>query len=103
MTVVVKLKSNCLVFVVVAIVFDLCCLMMTLYNGRPPNKGAEAFLLGAGATTVGYLLYGGLSFGFTEFLKRRFVELAGPGLAALYPIPILLGARCVCSRILMYC
>lgn len=43
---------------------------------------------------MGYLLYGGISFGLTEFLKRRFVELAGPDLAALYPIPILLGARC---------
>lgn len=38
-------------------------------------------------------MYGGISFGLTEFLKRRFVELAGPDLAALYPIPILLGAR----------
>lgn len=61
------------------------------------SQGANAFLLGAGATTVGYLLYGGISFGLTEFLKRRFVELAGPDLAALYPIPILLGARCVYS------
>lgn len=57
-------------------------------------QGAKAFLLGAGATSVGYLLYGGVSFGLTEFLKRRFVELAGPDLSALYPIPILLGARC---------
>lgn len=57
------------------------------------SKGAEAFLLGTGATILGYLLYGGISFGLTEFLKRRFVELAGPDLAALYPIPILLGAR----------
>lgn len=45
---------------------------------------------------MGYVFYGGFSFGLTEFLKRRFVELAGPDLAALYPIPILLGARCVC-------
>lgn len=57
------------------------------------GQGAQAFLLGTGATIVGYFLYGGLSFGLTEFLKRRFVELAGPDLAALYPIPILLGAR----------
>ena len=42
---------------------------------------------------MGYLFYGGVSFGLTEFLKRRFVELAGPDLSALYPIPILLGAR----------
>lgn len=42
---------------------------------------------------MGYLFYGGISFGLTEYLKRRFVELAGPDLAALYPIPILLGAR----------
>lgn len=57
------------------------------------RQGAEAFLLGTGATIVGFLFYGGISFGLTEFLKRRFVELAGPDLAALYPIPILLGAR----------
>lgn len=64
--------------------------------GFPITQGVEAFLLGTGATIVGYMFYGGFSFGLTEFLKRRFVELAGPDLAALYPIPILLGARCAC-------
>lgn len=52
---------------------------------------------------MGYFLYGGLSFGMTEFLKRRFVELAGPGLAALYPIPILLGARYVLKNVFYIC
>ncbi|CAM9974554.1 unnamed protein product, partial [Laminaria digitata] len=68
--------------------------MVSTFSTLVKEEGAKAFLLGAGATTVGYLLYGGISFGLTEFLKRRFVELAGPDLAALYPIPILLGARC---------
>lgn len=62
------------------------------------DQGGEAFLLGTGATIAGYLFYGGLSFGLTEFLKRRFVEIAGPDLAALYPIPILLGARYATRR-----
>lgn len=57
------------------------------------RQGAEAFLLGTGATIVEYLLYGGVSFGFTQGFKKKFVEHAGAGLAALYPIPILLGAR----------
>ncbi|CAM9165431.1 unnamed protein product, partial [Scytosiphon promiscuus] len=66
--------------------------MVSTFGTLVKEEGAEAFLLGTGATIVGYLLYGGISFGLTEFLKRRFVELAGPDLSALYPIPILLGA-----------
>eukprot|EP00904_Undaria_pinnatifida_P009784 jgi/Undpi1/5936/HiC_scaffold_2.g01210.m1 len=69
--------------------------MISTFGTLVKEEGANAFLLGAGATTVGYLLYGGISFGLTEFLKRRFVELAGPDLAALYPIPILLGASAI--------
>ncbi|CAM9122561.1 unnamed protein product [Phaeothamnion confervicola] len=56
------------------------------------EEGPQAFLLGAGATIVGYLFYGGVSFGLTEFFKRKFVEVAGADVAALYPVPILLFA-----------
>ncbi|CAM9426483.1 unnamed protein product, partial [Ectocarpus fasciculatus] len=68
---------------------------MSTFSTLVKEEGVEAFLLGTGATIVGYIFYGGFSFGLTEFLKRRFVELAGPDLAALYPIPILLGASAV--------
>ncbi|CAM9823111.1 unnamed protein product [Ectocarpus sp. 12 AP-2014] len=68
---------------------------MSTFRTLVKEEGVEAFLLGTGATIVGYVFYGGFSFGLTEFLKRRFVELAGPDLAALYPIPILLGASAV--------
>ncbi|CAM9436051.1 unnamed protein product [Ascophyllum nodosum] len=69
--------------------------MLSTFQTLVKEEGTEAFLLGAGATILGYLAYGGVSFGLTEFLKRRFVELAGPNLAALYPIPILLGASAI--------
>jgi solute carrier family 25 (mitochondrial phosphate transporter), member 3 len=57
------------------------------------EEGKDAFLLGAGATITGYFVYGGISFGLTEYFKRKFVEVSGPTVAALYPVPILLFAR----------
>eukprot|EP00752_Nemacystus_decipiens_P011093 g9855.t1 len=69
--------------------------MVSTFGTLVKEEGVQAFLLGTGATIVGYLFYGGVSFGLTEYLKRRFVELAGPDLAALYPIPILLGASAI--------
>ena len=52
--------------------------------------GPSALLLGAGATVLGYLVYGAVSFGLTEYFKRLFLELAGPEYATFYPFAILL-------------
>lgn len=52
--------------------------------------GPRALLVGAGATIVGYVVYGGVSFGLTEFFKRLFLELVGPEYATLYPFAVLL-------------
>ncbi len=52
--------------------------------------GPKALLLGAGPTIVGYLVYGAVSFGLTEYFKRLFLEVAGPQYATFYPFAILL-------------
>ena len=52
--------------------------------------GPSALLLGAGPTVLGYLVYGAVSFGLTEYFKRVFLDLAGPEYATFYPFAILL-------------
>jgi len=52
--------------------------------------GPTALLLGAGPTVLGYLVYGAVTFGLTEYLKRVFLDLAGPENATFYPFAILL-------------
>jgi solute carrier family 25 (mitochondrial phosphate transporter), member 3 len=52
--------------------------------------GPQGLMLGAGATIIGYLVYGGVSFGLTELFKRLFLEVAGPEFATFYPFAILL-------------
>ena len=52
--------------------------------------GPSALLLGAGPTALGYLVYGAVSFGLTEYFKRVFLDLAGPEYATFYPFAILL-------------
>jgi uncharacterized membrane protein YgcG len=52
--------------------------------------GPSALLLGAGPTVLGYLVYGAVSFGLTEYFKRIFLDLAGPEYATFYPFAILL-------------
>ncbi|KAM3576159.1 hypothetical protein VYU27_001867 [Nannochloropsis oceanica] len=52
--------------------------------------GLSALLLGAGPTVLGYLVYGAVSFGLTEYFKRIFLDLAGPEYATFYPFAILL-------------
>jgi solute carrier family 25 phosphate transporter 3 len=59
------------------------------------DGGIDAFLLGAGATVVGYAVYGGVSFGVTELAKRKLGQLLGPEIAALYPVQLLLGASAI--------
>ncbi|CAM9800459.1 unnamed protein product, partial [Chrysoparadoxa australica] len=66
--------------------------MLGSFTKLVEEEGKDAFLVGAGATIAGYTVYGGLSFGLTEYFKRRFVELVGPQLSALYPVPLLLCA-----------
>lgn len=66
--------------------------MVSTFNTLLRDEGKDAFLLGAGATIIGYFVYGGVSFGLTEYFKRKFVEVCGPTVAALYPVPILLFA-----------
>jgi hypothetical protein len=52
--------------------------------------GPRGLLLGAGATIMGYFVYGAVSFGLTEYFKRVFLEVAGPEYATFYPFAILL-------------
>jgi len=52
--------------------------------------GPRALLVGAGATIVGYVVYGGVSFGLTEYFKRLFLNVVGPEYATLYPFAVLL-------------
>ena len=52
--------------------------------------GPRALLVGAGATIVGYIVYGGVSFGLTEYFKRLFLNVVGPEYATLYPFAVLL-------------
>ena len=54
--------------------------------------GNKALFYGAGATVIGYLVYGAVSFGLTEYFKRLFLEAAGPEYATFYPFAILLFA-----------
>lgn len=54
------------------------------------ESGLQGLLLGAGATIVGYVVYGCVSFGLTEYFKRAFLQVAGPELATYFPFAILL-------------
>ncbi|KAG5185410.1 hypothetical protein JKP88DRAFT_194574 [Tribonema minus] len=71
--------------------------MVSTFKTLLEEEGKDAFLLGAGATITGYFVYGGVSFGLTEFFKRKFVEICGPEFATLYPVPLLLFASAMAA------
>ena len=59
--------------------------------------GWMALLVGLEMTIWGHLFYGAFSFGGTELFERLAREALGPSVAALYPVPILLGASSVAA------
>jgi len=56
------------------------------------EEGAGMLLQGLGPTAVGYFLQGTFKFGFYEFFKKYFSELAGPENAVAFRFPIWLTA-----------
>eukprot|EP00871_Galdieria_phlegrea_P004244 jgi/Galph1/4820/GphlegSOOS_G3422.1 len=56
------------------------------------EEGAGMLLQGLGPTAVGYFLQGTFKFGFYEFFKKYFSELAGPENAVTFRFPIWLTA-----------
>ncbi|GJQ14061.1 hypothetical protein GpartN1_g5852.t1 [Galdieria partita] len=56
------------------------------------EEGASMLLQGLGPTAVGYFLQGTFKFGFYEFFKKYFSELAGPENAVTFRFPIWLTA-----------
>ena len=58
--------------------------------------GASGFFAGWKPTFLGFFVWGGLSYALTEFLRRYFTELLGPGAVGL-EVPIILSASAVGS------
>jgi len=56
------------------------------------QEGATMLLQGVGPTAVGYAMQGCFKFGFYEFFKKQFNEIAGEEAAKQYKIPIWLAA-----------
>jgi len=55
-------------------------------------EGLRGLYLGQGATAIGYSMQGACKFGFYEYFKKKYADMAGPELATQYRTALYLGA-----------
>jgi len=66
--------------------------MIDGFRRIPKEEGVMMLTKGAGPTFVGYFLQGAFKFGFNEFFKGKFGEMAGPENYQKYRVPIWLAS-----------